>query len=109
VRAEAAAVFRRREDGVDTLAGVLDRVSAPAVFEAGRKLWASRPRPSDLRLDLSGLERVDSAALATLVAWKGWARARGLRLVYLGAPPALAALARLSGIGDLLGEVPGPN
>ncbi len=96
-----AAVFTERADGVDALSGALDSDSAPVVLEAGRKRWSTRPRNADIRLDLSGLERVDSSALAVLVAWRGWARARGHDLVYLGAPQALAALARLSGIGDL--------
>lgn len=84
--------------------GVLDSDSAAAVLRAGRKRWSSKPRNAGIRLDLSGLERVDSSALAVLVAWKRWARSRAQDLAYFDAPPALVALARLSGIAALVEE-----
>lgn len=96
-----AATFTESGDGRDALSGTLDCDSAASVLEAGRKRWSSRPRNALIRLDLSGLGRVDSSALAVLVAWKRWARSQGRDLAYVAPPSSLADLARLSGIGDL--------
>jgi phospholipid transport system transporter-binding protein len=60
-----------------------------------------------LRIDLAGLTRVDSAGLALLVDWLAWARAAQRRLSFASTPPALQALARLSGLEGLLAGQPG--
>jgi phospholipid transport system transporter-binding protein len=55
-----------------------------------------------LHIGLGGLTRVDSAGLALLVDWIAWARGTGRTLAFLDIPPALQALARLSGLEALL-------
>ncbi|MCL2160352.1 MAG: STAS domain-containing protein [Betaproteobacteria bacterium] len=65
--------------------------------------WLGRALPAgDLVFDFSGVTRVDSSALALLLAWLRRSRARG-RVVELRAPPeSLLALARLYGVDALL-------
>jgi len=69
--------------------------------DRGRATLASAVGVS-LRIDLAGLTRVDSAGLALLVDWLAWARAARRSLAFDAIPPALQALARLSGLEGLL-------
>jgi ABC-type transporter Mla MlaB component len=55
-----------------------------------------------LRISLAELTRVDSAGLALLVDWIAWARGAQRTLAFGDIPPALLALARLSGLEALL-------
>lgn len=60
-------------------------------------------RGGELKLDAAGLEGIDSATLALLLAWAARAAARGMRLEVERAPPALHALAQLCQVEGLLG------
>ena len=55
-----------------------------------------------IEIDLAGVQRADSGALALMVDWLAWARTAGRSLRYTSVPAALLALARLSGVDDLL-------
>lgn len=57
---------------------------------------------SRLCVDLSGLERVDSAGLALLIEWTRLARALGHRLEFINVPPQLLTIARASGLEQIL-------
>lgn len=92
--------------GSYALTGTLDARNAKTVLLEGQKHWAGLSAGIPIRIDLSQLGRSDSAALAVFVGWKRWAREHGRRLSYLGAPPDLVALARLSGIADLFAPMP---
>ena len=52
--------------------------------------------------DLSGLTELDSAAVATLLAWQRAALARGHALTLTGLPANLCSLMQLYGVTDLL-------
>lgn len=54
-------------------------------------------------LDVAGLQRVDSATLAVLLAWTARAAEGGRSLQVTGASPGLRALARLCDVEPLLG------
>ncbi|UXY15242.1 STAS domain-containing protein [Chitiniphilus purpureus] len=69
---------------------------------AARRLDELRVAGEALTLDLSGVTRADSAALALLLAWQRRALAGGTRLSVVGAPGGLLQLARLYGVTDLL-------
>jgi phospholipid transport system transporter-binding protein len=58
---------------------------------------------TDVTLDISGLEQVDSATLAVLLDWAAQARRIGSRLRLAGVPEDLTALAHLSGTEAMLG------
>ena len=59
-----------------------------------------------LIFDLSGVTRVDSAALALLLAWLRRAKALDLRVELRAMPESLLALARLYGVDALLPGAP---
>jgi phospholipid transport system transporter-binding protein len=53
-------------------------------------------------IDLSRLERFDSAAMAALLAWRRAAQSAGICLRITGAPPGVQSLANLYGVSELL-------
>jgi ABC-type transporter Mla MlaB component len=55
-----------------------------------------------IEVDLSGVRRADSGALALLIDWLAWARAAKRVLKYSAPPAALLALARVSDVEELL-------
>ena len=55
-----------------------------------------------LRVDLSGIEAVDSAGLALLLDWQDRLQQQGGGLELLAPPAALIRLARISGVDTLL-------
>ena len=68
---------------------------------------ASGPAPSadagELRLDLAGVRRTSSAAVALLLEWLARLQACGARLTLVDAPKSLYRLAALSNVDGLLG------
>ncbi|MEF9943107.1 MAG: STAS domain-containing protein [Burkholderiaceae bacterium] len=59
-------------------------------------------RAGDAEFDFSGVERVDSAALALILDWLRTAQARELDLTLKGLPPSLLELAELYGLAELI-------
>lgn len=55
-----------------------------------------------LLIDLSGVEKTDSAGLALLVEWMGLAKRKNIRLCYSNIPSQLLATARVSGLDEVL-------
>jgi len=53
-------------------------------------------------IDLSRLERFDSAAVAALLAWRRTAQSMGLSLRIASVPTALQSLANLYGVAELI-------
>jgi phospholipid transport system transporter-binding protein len=82
------------------LAGALTVDTAASVLESSRK--AALPKTGTV--DLSGLDHVDSAAVAVLLAWQRRAAIEGVALSFSGAPASLPALARLYGVEDLVSQ-----
>ena len=56
----------------------------------------------DVEFDLTRVTSGDSAGLAVLIEWLAEARARGVRLRYVGVPAQILAVARISDIEGLL-------
>lgn len=56
----------------------------------------------ELAVDVAGLEAIDSATLAVLLAWSAHARRAGVALHFSGVPAGLAALAHLCDAEPLL-------
>ena len=87
-----------------TLAGVLDfdTVGRLAV-EGGVLLRTAVARgQTSLLVDLTAIERANSAGLALLLEWLDMARNRGVQLRYRALPESLVRLAAVSNLGDLL-------
>jgi phospholipid transport system transporter-binding protein len=72
--------------------------NATSVFESG----VNALRSGETQFDLSGVTGVDSAAVATLLAWRRAAQQLGKQLDYLNLPANLQALAGLYGVAELL-------
>lgn len=77
----------------------------PAVYRKSLADRKSGQLPD--QIDLAGLERTDSSALALLLEWQSWAREKGRRIEFLNPPESLQILAGLSQTGDLLGWTSG--
>ena len=61
----------------------------------------------EAELDLSGVAQVDSACLALLLEWSLAARSAGRSLRYRNVPSAIASLAGISDVAELLAPGPG--
>lgn len=62
---------------------------------------------ADVEVDLSGVQRSDSAGLALLLEWALSARAAGRMLRYRNVPPAIGSLAGMCDVSDLLASADG--
>lgn len=54
-------------------------------------------------IDLSGVERVDSTALAYWMSLQRWSRARDIELSWSGLPQQMLSIAQLVGVDELIG------
>lgn len=72
--------------------------TATPALEAGLRAISN----GQTAIDLGQLTAVDSAALATLLAWQRAARARGTGLTLLNIPANLRGLAELYGVSEFL-------
>jgi len=88
----------KREDDWMVVEGHLTIETVPALFETGLQHLASE----DLRVDFSGVESVDSAAVSMLLGWTRAAQRSQRTLRVTGLPDDLLSLARLYGVAELL-------
>jgi phospholipid transport system transporter-binding protein len=72
--------------------------NAKSVLEAG----LSAIRSSETQIDFADVTVVDSAAVATMLAWQRAARQNGKSLTFVNIPVNLQSLAQLYGVSDLL-------
>lgn len=86
-------------EGRFRLLGGLDYDSVPLLWE--RSLEAFEPH-AGLQLDLQGVSRADSAAVALLLAWTRWAARRGRPIRFLRVPRSMLAIIELSDLEGLL-------
>jgi phospholipid transport system transporter-binding protein len=75
--------------------------TAAALHSAGLAAFAGTGDPA-LELDCGGVSSADSAGLAVLVDWLGWARRSGRTLRLHALPPKLLDLARISELDELI-------
>ena len=89
----------------DTL-GTL-RVSGAISYSNAASALARMPQPGrkggTMDIDLSALEKSDSATLAVLIAWAARASREGVTLRYIRVPQGLRNLAKLSSVDQMLG------
>ncbi|MGE0860661.1 MAG: lipid asymmetry maintenance protein MlaB [Gammaproteobacteria bacterium] len=81
---------------------VLDGPVTLATHAALRAQAATLASDGDLEVDWSGVETVDSSALALILHWQRTTTARGARAAQTHLPQALLALAELYGVQELL-------
>ncbi len=75
-------------------------LDAGAALEAGLAAIAA----GDATIDLAGLTALDSAAVATLLAWQRAAGKRQMSLKFTHLPDSLKSLAQLYGVDGLLSQ-----
>ncbi|HEY2863675.1 MAG TPA: STAS domain-containing protein [Casimicrobiaceae bacterium] len=85
-------------DGRWVLAGALTISSVAEVLASS----IGMPLPETGRVDLRGVDRVDSAGVALLLEWKRRAGAERTALVFENVLPSMASLAELYGVAGLL-------
>lgn len=73
--------------------GACELFAAPLQYESGTT-----------RVDISGVDEIDTAGLALLVHWQQQAAEKDGRLVVTGAREKAANLARMYGLGTMLAE-----
>lgn len=90
---------RAEKSGEDSL-----RLSGTlTVATVAQALEDSEDWPGAVRtIDLSGIERSDSAGVALLLEWWRRARHRGTELHYLNPPAQMRAIIDVSGLGEIL-------
>lgn len=82
------------------LAGELSFATVPRIYQQGDTLLGSQEMT--LVLDLSRVERTDSAGLALLVEWLRRARRQNKELRFRSIPAQLLAIAKASGVDAVL-------
>lgn len=86
-------------DGVFKVTGPMVFATAGELLESSRKLFASQ---TSLRVDLSDVTHVDSAALALLIEWLRRARQQQCSVHIEHVPKKLLSIARLTGVEDII-------
>jgi phospholipid transport system transporter-binding protein len=81
------------------LSGHMGFESAARALTESHKLFAVHKK---IQLDLSGVDSADSAGLALLVEWTGWAKREKRKLSISNAPKQAVALARISEVDEIL-------
>ncbi len=92
--------IQQADDGVYRLVGQLDFNTVPELWQSSEVMFA--PQSKRVVVDLLEVSRADSAGLALLVGWIRRARARGVETEFRNIPDQLLAIARVSGVEDML-------
>lgn len=88
------------DDGRYRLPEALTFATTPQLYLQTGKMF-NTPLPL-LTFDLAGVTRVDSAGLALLLEWLREAQRRGKEIRFQNIPGQLAAIAKVSGLNDIL-------
>lgn len=106
--AQQAAELVELGAGQFRLQGPLDLSTMPELARQGQRLFKrlrrdSTSQPQHLEIDLGGVERSSSAAIALLLDWVAQAQHAGLGLSFAHWPDALRRIALFSNVDGLLG------
>lgn len=93
--------LERGDAGHALVSGRLGFLEASEAFARSDELLAGAA--NEMSVDIAGLQSVDSATLAVLLAWSAHARIAGKRIHYTGIPDGLLALAHVCDAEPLLG------
>lgn len=92
---------------VEALGGGRYRVGGALTFDAVRAALEQIPGrfagDERIEIDLAGVSAADSAGLALLIEWYGWAASADKTIRFVSAPSQLRALAQISDMEELLG------
>jgi phospholipid transport system transporter-binding protein len=93
--------LHRQGPGRYALVGPVGFRTAGELLAASSALFKGESR---IQVDLGGVTDVDSAGLALLLEWLSMARRQGQVVSFAGIPEKLLALARLSGVEEMLSD-----
>jgi phospholipid transport system transporter-binding protein len=85
-------------------------ISAALTFQTARRVCAAgiecflRDGSPSLVVDCAGVANADSAGLAVLIEWRGWARQHGRQLKFVNLPLQISAIAHLSEVSAVLAD-----
>ncbi|TFH88064.1 anti-sigma factor antagonist [Billgrantia azerbaijanica] len=85
-----------------TVSGNVDFEVAARLAECGSTWLAGQSADAPVTLDLTGVDRVSSAALSVLLEWTRRARATGITIRQVRLSAALARLTHVAGLDALL-------
>jgi phospholipid transport system transporter-binding protein len=91
--------FERVSEGHWRLSGELSFETVPAVLTRHPQIGNDA---GELQVDLAGVTRADSAGVALLVEWRREAQRRRRTICFHNIPLQMLAIARLSGVDELL-------
>jgi phospholipid transport system transporter-binding protein len=91
--------FEDQGAGRFKLSGHMGFENAARALAESHKLFADHKK---LQLDLSGVDSADSAGLALLVEWTGWAKREKRKLSFINTPKQVIALAKISEVDKIL-------
>jgi phospholipid transport system transporter-binding protein len=92
-------VLRSEGPGQLALSGPLVFDTANQLLDASRGMFAGN---TTIAIDLGGVTRIDSAGLALLLEWLRWGSSEGRTVHFRALPDKLLAIARLSGVEEML-------
>jgi phospholipid transport system transporter-binding protein len=96
--------LRERQPGYYVFEGELGFAAAEQILPA---VSARIAAAVETTLDLGGVSRADSAALALLLEWQRLAQGSGRVLRYVNLPSQLRAIAHVAGVEEILGMIAG--
>ena len=86
-------------EGRFALSGAMSFGTAQQLLRASERLFDQH---QDLQIDLSGVQRADSAGLALVIEWTARARQRKARIQFTAIPKSLLAVARTSEVEEFI-------
>lgn len=89
----------KSEDGRLLVSGELSMDTVPGLLQQ-ESLQAGDD--DEIRVDLQGVERADSAGVALLIDWQRTANQQQRKIRFQNTPSQMLAIARLSGVDELL-------
>ena len=95
----AETALTKAADGRWLLEGELNFSSVPTVLKSSAKGFLDG---RDIKVDLKGVTRADSAGLALLVEWLRESKRAGKQVTFTNVPEQLLAIARLCGLDEIL-------
>lgn len=93
------AQLEQQSPGHWRISGVLSFATVPALSDRGDALFDGQ---AQVDIDLSQVQRSDSAGVALLVEWMGEARRRAVTIRYLNLPAQMLAIVRVTSLDQIL-------
>ena len=91
--------FEDHGDGRFVLRGRLDFHTAPGALERSRDLFADH---ASIEVDMTEVQKSDSAGLALLLEWVNWARNYVREIRFVNIPDQITAIAQICEVENLL-------